>query len=208
MYITSILGNFEVAKLLLNLGADPNVQNRLGEAPLHQAAEKNNAEFTKLLLSYKANANIQQNDGDTPLHLACNKGHYEIVKILLSEGANPDIPNSVLGRTALHIACEKNHCLIVGLLVQNQAKVLIEDKNSIKPYELTTDIRILSLLSGCENSKFSKINEEATIGIDEALNSKDSTHEPESEKGIPSGRLCCTGHSFSFGEGSKSALYT
>ena len=61
LYRTVICGHIEATEFLLELGADPNLRNNLGETPLHQAADNSQAKIVKLLLNHKADSNIQQN---------------------------------------------------------------------------------------------------------------------------------------------------
>jgi len=61
LYRTVICGHFEIAKYLLEEGADPNHVNKLGESALHQAADNNKVNVAKLLLKYGADPNLQQN---------------------------------------------------------------------------------------------------------------------------------------------------
>lgn len=187
----------EAAEKLLIMGADPNVRNRLGQSPLHQASENNHVDLAKLLIRYKSNPNLPQNDGDTALHLACSKGFLEMSQILLRAGANPNSCNYVQGRTPLHYACEIGQIDIIKTLLEYKANPQIRDKNSLTPGDLTTDCKIVGLL---ENSNAIKIQEEES-------NSKDSIHEPESEKAIMSSNRFINQPHFSFGEANKSPLF-
>ena len=203
LYRCTVYGIFESAEVLLQLGADPNIQNRLGQAPLHQASENNNVTLIKLLLKFKANPNLQQNDGDTPLHLACYKGYLDIVKLLLDEGADPNITNTVLGRTPLHCACERNNIEMVKILIAYKAEVDCRDKNNFLPSELTEDCEIVNILQEKLLQSSSKRS-----AAEEESNSKESIYEPESEKAILSSNRFVSVPQFSFGETKKSALFT
>ena len=74
--------HIEIAKLLLERGADVRAKNNRGETPLHWAK---NVETAKLLLDRGADVNAKNNMGDTPLHLAKN---VEIAKLLIEKGAD------------------------------------------------------------------------------------------------------------------------
>ena len=101
VYRTVICLHEEATQLLLDHGADPNISTKLGECPLHRAADNNQLAIAKLLLLYKADPNIQQNgkhysDGETPLHNAVYKNSIEMVQLLLERGADPNICNFVV----------------------------------------------------------------------------------------------------------------
>ena len=175
-----VYGVYETAESLLKLGANPNIQNRLGQTPLHQASENNQISFTKLLIYYKANPNIQQNDGDTPLHIACNKGYLEIVKILLLAHANPNIPNFLLGRTPLHSACLIGNIKIIESLLEFSANINEKDKNNLLPIDLASKCYVIDYIQ----QKLSENHKKTSILENELA--KESIHEPESEKALPS----------------------
>lgn len=202
LYRCIVYGIFETA-MLLQLGANPNIQNRLGQAPLHQASETNQISLLKLLLRYKADPNVQQNDGDTPLHISCYKGHFEIVQILLAAGANPNLFNTMLGRTPLHYASECAYVEITKELLLYRADVTHRDKNNLLASDLASDSQILEFLrEDCEKKQPYK-----EISIDEETNSKESIHEPESEKAMMSTNRFKSFPQFSFGDAKKSALF-
>jgi ankyrin repeat protein len=122
LYRSVAFNQLESVKILLEYGADVNLQNRLGESPLHQAANNNFMEISKVLLENGASPNLGQNDGDTPLHHACAKGHVEMVKLLLKYYADPMKPNKVLCKTPIDYAIESNNTEIIQLLHQKKNK--------------------------------------------------------------------------------------
>jgi hypothetical protein len=92
--------NYLSAKMLLELGADPNMQDLdTGESPTMAAADLGvngvdaDSRFLKLLLKFRGDPNAvekdgQHNLGNTPLIIACENSNLEYVKILVEAGAN------------------------------------------------------------------------------------------------------------------------
>ena len=111
----------------LKRGADPNVRNKYGEAPLHYAARNENLNVITALLDSGANVNARDNSGATPLHFAA-KGNKNSVVIaaLLKGGANVNTYQTKMSPsyTSLHLAAMYNeNPAIVTVLINNGAKV-------------------------------------------------------------------------------------
>ncbi|PWS28559.1 hypothetical protein DHW03_01500 [Pedobacter yonginense] len=74
--------NFDIAKMLLDNGAYPNVCQKAGLAPLHTAAQLGNIELIILLLEHGAEVSLRMEGGKLPADLAAEKGFHEIAEIL------------------------------------------------------------------------------------------------------------------------------
>ncbi|HJZ24340.1 MAG TPA: ankyrin repeat domain-containing protein, partial [Candidatus Babeliales bacterium] len=72
----------EVIQLILDKGANINLQDDHDYTPLHLAIEENNSENVKLLLGYGADPKIPNEDDDTALMFAQNKGYSEIASLI------------------------------------------------------------------------------------------------------------------------------
>lgn len=77
----------EIARLLVQHGAQVNAVGELGETPLHQAAAWNNADIAEYLLSVGAYVNAEILEGKTPLSLAVKYEFAEVAEVLRKHGA-------------------------------------------------------------------------------------------------------------------------
>lgn len=101
-------GHYEVAKQLIDAGADVNaVEPVFGAVPLHKAVYNGRADITRLLIKQpKINLNFQgATNGYTPLHDALWHGHVDCATLLLDSRARTDIKGHD-GKTPLCIARE------------------------------------------------------------------------------------------------------
>ncbi len=81
---------FEIARILLDAGADVNLKNESrGVTPLHEAVSFNNTEAIKFFLNAGADVHAEDATKRTPLHCAALSGNVEHVKMLLDKGASP-----------------------------------------------------------------------------------------------------------------------
>lgn len=80
-------GDVEMARLLLEAGADPDLKAG-GYAPLGKAAIMGHGRVVKTLLKYGADPDLKSIDGNTPLFLAAWLDRVEVVRALLAGGAD------------------------------------------------------------------------------------------------------------------------
>lgn len=84
----------EVARLLLDHGADVDHQDNTGCTALKSAVEEDSVEMVDLLLDAGADMTILGGtDAGNALHTAARDGHVEIVRLLLRRGADPNAPD-------------------------------------------------------------------------------------------------------------------
>lgn len=87
-------GNIEIARLLIDAGADVDVFDDHGWTPLHVTINRGNGnELATLLLDAGADINARNNNQDTALHTALNYEHEEITRLLINRGADLSAEN-------------------------------------------------------------------------------------------------------------------
>lgn len=79
-------GHVEVARLLLDSGAQVNMPADSFESPLTLAACGGHVELAALLIERGANLEEVNDEGYTPLMEAAREGHEEMVALLLAQG--------------------------------------------------------------------------------------------------------------------------
>jgi uncharacterized protein len=78
-------GHSRIVKMLLGLGADPNLREQDGFTPLHIAAQNDDIDTIRLLLLGGADLTLKSQDGKTALDVALDAGK-EKASALLGEG--------------------------------------------------------------------------------------------------------------------------
>jgi len=121
MLLCAVFWNsLDIAKLLLEHGADPHISDEDGCTPLIDASIEGHVNIAELLLEKGADPNTQDEDGDTPLTIASRDGRTDIADLLLAKSADPNICNKE-GETALDIAVDGGHDYIAELLSKRGA---------------------------------------------------------------------------------------
>ncbi len=93
--VASHAGRASTAKLLLELGADVNAQNRDGWSPLLCAARGGHQPLAALLVARGADPHHAAALGMTAVHVAARRGHTALVRWLLrAHGGNVHTPTA------------------------------------------------------------------------------------------------------------------
>ncbi|KAM6367712.1 kinase D-interacting substrate of 220 kDa isoform 4-T5 [Alca torda] len=126
----SYKGRTEVAKLLLEKGANPNITGmQYSVYPIIWAAGRGHSDIVHLLLQHGAKVNCSDKYGTTPLVWAARKGHLECVKYLLQMGADVD-QEGASGDTVLIGAVRGGHVEIVRALLHKYADIDIRGQDN------------------------------------------------------------------------------
>jgi ankyrin repeat protein len=122
LIIASYMNNYELARLLIQKGADVNKANHFGATPFWGACFMGNYELVKLFINTaeinfpgrfpdvlkKKGEKKQFVEKITPLMAASTVDNIEIVRLLIQKGADIKLKDS-LGRSAVDYATKFNH---------------------------------------------------------------------------------------------------
>lgn len=118
LHLASHRGQYRVARILVELGADVHLADADGRMALHSAAEMGHTSTARLLVKHHAQVQAQTARGSTALHLAARHGHLPTVKMLVEQGADALAVDQDL-HTPCHLAAEEGHSNIVKELQQS-----------------------------------------------------------------------------------------
>uniref|UniRef100_A0A8C6TMR0 non-specific serine/threonine protein kinase n=1 Tax=Neogobius melanostomus TaxID=47308 RepID=A0A8C6TMR0_9GOBI len=136
LHLASQRGQYRVARILIELGADVHTTSTGSNTPLHVAAETGHTSTSRLLIKHRADLHAQNTAGLTPLHLASQRGHLATVKMLIEEGAEPHRSSHNL-RTPCHLAAEGGHCEVLQELLHHCPDGgALSDKQGLTPLHL------------------------------------------------------------------------
>lgn len=121
VYIAAAYDSSEVLEVLLEAGADPNIEGGEYKTALQAACKHQKESLVRLLLDSGADPNIQKcGDCDNALQQACSDGNDDIVRLLLERGADPNLYGGRFGGT-FQAGCYSGNEQIIRLLLEKGA---------------------------------------------------------------------------------------
>ena len=130
----AMLGDKDVAVVLLANHADVNAKSNDGQTPLQIAAFNGYTTIVELLLTNHAYVNAKNNHGDTALHAAVFDDE-NVAVVLLANHADVNATNN-LGQTPLHLAALRGNRAVVKVLLANHADANARDNSGQTPLDL------------------------------------------------------------------------
>ena len=154
-----ISGGVDVARVLLDLGANVNAEDNWGQIPLHQVltagagsySDEQRFGMAQLLVERGADVNAQDQCHRTPLHLISYFLQLKLVRMLIDRGANVNAKNN-RGQTPLHRVLEteyysdEDRFSVVLLLLEHGADVNARDVCDETPLHLVPRFWDLNLV--------------------------------------------------------------
>lgn len=122
LHWASYWDNLEIARVLVDAGANPSAKTDLGVTPLWPASQNGSALMTALLLEAGADPRATLLSGETLVMTAARSGSAEVVRQLLEGGADPN-GSATRGQTALMWAAGQGHSSVVEVLLEYGADV-------------------------------------------------------------------------------------
>ncbi|KAH9080612.1 hypothetical protein EDB83DRAFT_999443 [Lactarius deliciosus] len=149
MHAALAMGHLEVARFLLEHGADVEAKDSRGYNPLTTVNwddHDSRVEATRLLLDFGADANVRSRADWAPLHTAAYKGHFEVARMLLQHSADVNI-KGFADHTPLHYASETGHVEVVRLLIERGADINAQNQwNSTPLHKASGKLEVVRLL--------------------------------------------------------------
>lgn len=148
----------DIVNLLIDRGADVNVQDNYGKTPLYSAVANRDYNMINLLLSRGASPHCQTNNKDpsintirnaTLLHVSVNNGDYDLTEFLLKLGVNPNITDEYQ-KTPLFLVTKANNYEFSKLLLDYGSDPSIRDVSGKTALHYTKSIAIKNLIQSYE----------------------------------------------------------
>ena len=158
LHVATTFGRVDMARRLLERGADPNLRGRGDDTALAGAARGGHTELVEVLLESGANPDLSDVQGNTPLSWAVERGHAETVRMFLEHGVGTDSVDPDGGRNLLHLAALGGHLPVVEAFVDNGFEVSARDDSGNSPLQYAArygHLRVSDLLlaAGAQRSE-------------------------------------------------------
>ncbi len=131
LMLAASLGNLEMVRALIEVGADVKATDERDRTPLFYAAynsdlDRGYPEVVKALIDAGAEVEAQIFYGVRALMVAAGSGEAGVVAVLLKAGADPKARNDG-GRTALMMVKDKDYIEVINMLADAESNIELAD---------------------------------------------------------------------------------
>ena len=144
LHLASREGHLDVARNLVEHGANAAAQDQFGSTPLHEASERGHLGLARFLVEHGANAAAQDQHGWAPLHQASQWSHLDVARFLVEHGANIAAQDQ-RGMTPLHQASQWGHLAVAQFLVEHGANAAAQDEGGLTLLHLALEYSHIDL---------------------------------------------------------------
>jgi truncated hemoglobin YjbI len=145
LHDAALVGDVELAEVLIRSGADPDAKETEGHTPLYRAST---GDVARVLLAAGAGADIISGPTrGTALHQAARRGNVSVAQAMLDHGATIDARDAK-GETPLRRAVNCRQLGVVCLLVQQGADPHAADRRGVRPVEVARTAEMKQALAG------------------------------------------------------------
>jgi ankyrin repeat protein len=144
LHDAALVGEAELAAVLIRSGANPDAEEAEGHTPLYRAST---GDVARVLLA--AGGTVDVTSGPTKgtaLHQASRRGYVSVAQALLDHGATIDARDAK-GETSLRRAVNCRQIEIVRLLVRHGADPRAADRRGVTPLDVARTAEIKQALS-------------------------------------------------------------
>ena len=122
LHVASAHGHVEIARALIEHGADVTTVAVDKSTSLHVASKSGHIDIVRFLVEHGADVMARNTGGKTPLHVATRWGHADLTSFFIEQGTDPTI-HDYDGGTPLHDASIYGDVELTSLLIDRGAEV-------------------------------------------------------------------------------------
>jgi truncated hemoglobin YjbI len=143
LHDAALVGEAELAAVLIRSGANPDAREAEGHTPLYRAST---GDVARVLLAAGATVDIASGPTrGTALHQAARRGNVSVAQALLDHGATIDARDAK-GQTSLRRAVNCRQLQIVRLLVRHGADPHAADRRGVTPLDVARTAEMKQVL--------------------------------------------------------------
>jgi ankyrin repeat protein len=163
------MNNERVIDVILEKGADVNLQDSQGNTALHFAAYQGNVETLGKLINHQADLEIQNYKHETPVMVACRFNQPDAIRALIDNGANTNFIDPIINRYTKNLDYEIDQDDYIDMMIDEYEKIsVLVPKSYLSTTTLIERMQLFYEPSEFKN-RFEGVEEHIVDGIEEFL---------------------------------------